>query len=102
MIGADAPLLVYQSTRDHPLLLQARQLGWKVERADTVDPVEAATAAVCVVCTNAEAGTLRALCPDSVCVGTTTAIERTDVSLPEDAPANTLARLLEHANRVAE
>jgi len=102
MIGADAPLLVYQSTRDHPLLLQARQLGWKVERADTVDPVEAAAAAICVACTDAEAGTLRALCPDSVCVGTSTAVERTDVSLPEDAPLSTLARLLEHANRVAE
>jgi HD-GYP domain-containing protein (c-di-GMP phosphodiesterase class II) len=102
MIGADAPLLVYQSTRDHPLLLQARQLGWKVERADTMDPVEAAAAAICVVCTHAEAEALRALCPDSVCVGTSTAIEHTDVSLPEDAPANTLARLLEHANRVAE
>ena len=102
MIGADAPLLVYQTTRDHPLLLQARQLGWKVERADTVDPVEATVAAICVACTEAEARTLRALCPDSVCAGTSTALESADVSIPDNASANTLARLLDHANRVAE
>ena len=29
MVGADAPLLVYQSAQDHPLPLLARQSGWR-------------------------------------------------------------------------
>ena len=79
MIGADAPLLVYQSSRDHPLLLLARQSGWQVESADAVDPAVAVSAAACIASTDAEVERFRALCPDSVCIGTSTALESVDV-----------------------
>jgi HD-GYP domain-containing protein (c-di-GMP phosphodiesterase class II) len=102
MVGADAPLLIYQSTQDHPLPLLARQSGWRVESADSVAPAEAALAAVCVACSDSEARTLRALCPDSICIGTSGALDGVDVCVPVNATSGTLARLLAHAGRVAE
>lgn len=102
MIGADAPLLVYGSAHDHALLEVARQSGWRVEHADALDSVMAGSAAACVASTDAEVDSLRVLCPDSICIGTSISLELTDVSIPYDASRSALSRLLGHADRVAE
>ncbi len=102
MDGADTPLLVYQSTHDHSLLHVARQSGWQVECIDVADRAGVVIAAACIACSDAEVRMLRKLCPDAVCIGTSTGFGGVDVVIPADATTGSLMSLLGHAHRVAE
>jgi HD-GYP domain-containing protein (c-di-GMP phosphodiesterase class II) len=93
---------VYLSARDHPLLREAHQTGWRIESADTIEPGGVTRGAAFIASDESEARQLRRLCPDGLGIGVLPNVEFLDVTLPRDASVAALRSLLGHARRVAD
>ena len=101
MEGAETPLLVHLSSRNHRLLSIALRAGWMVDTTDGDRSVWGAAAAF-VAYSEAEAAELRTACPEAIAIGASTEVTCSDVVLPAGASDVHLEKLLAHARRVWE
>ncbi len=104
MIGADAPLLVYQSAHDHPLLAVGASVGMEsraVPMRWTRSTLQRRSGLRCVHRRGSEDACARCV-PIRFVSATSTALDASTSRFRRTRPSSTLARLLEHADRVAE